>query len=152
LSKKGEYHDVLFIHYFDWCCCVVVSVFGCSADIKALIMEVVSVIHFYGTQELSKCYDFYVNTLGFALYKDQGLCHIYQLTNSSFIGFCEHLPVVSQERSPIITLVVGDVWKVYHLWSQWQTLEEPTISSKFNIEHFFAKDPNGYTLEVQRFM
>ena len=28
----------------------------------------------------------------------------------------------------------------------------PKINSKFNIYHFFFKDPNGYTLEVQKFL
>jgi catechol 2,3-dioxygenase-like lactoylglutathione lyase family enzyme len=115
-------------------------------------MDVQSAIHFYGTMDLKKCYDFYVNKLGFSLYKDQGSCHIYQLTDTSFLGFCEHLPVINQERSPIITFVVDDVWTVYHDWKQWLIIEEPSISQKFQIEHFFTKDPNGYTLEVQRFL
>lgn len=115
-------------------------------------MDVASVIHFYGTKDLAKCHDFYVNKLGFSLYKDQGLCHIYQLTNSSFIGFCSHIPVICDERSPIITLVVQDVWSAYHSLKSWMEIEEPTISRKFQIEHFFTQDPNGYTLEVQRFM
>lgn len=115
-------------------------------------MNVESVIHFYGTQDLNMCYDFYVSKLGFTLYKDQGACHIYQLTNTSFIGFCVHIPVVNQEKSPIITLVVEDVWAVFHAWKPWLEIDEPSISQKFQIEHFFSKDPNGYTLEVQRFL
>jgi catechol 2,3-dioxygenase-like lactoylglutathione lyase family enzyme len=115
-------------------------------------MEITSVIHFYGTKDLTQCYDFYVNKLGFSLYKDQEICHIYQLTDSSFIGFCEHIPINAHKRSPIITLVVKDVWTVYHAWKPWLTIEEPEISPKFKIEHFFAHDPNGYTLEVQRFL
>ncbi len=115
-------------------------------------MEVTSIIHFYGTHDLSKCFDFYINRLGFTLYKDQGICHIYRVTDTSFIGFCEHIPVVNQERSPIITLVVDDVWRVYHTWKLWTDIHEPVITEKFRIEHFFATDPNGYTLEVQRFL
>lgn len=116
------------------------------------MMDVTSVIHFYGTKDLAMCHDFYVNRLGFTLFKDQGLCHIYELTDTAFIGFCEHIPVVAQPCSPIITLVVNDVWAVYHLWNRWINIEEPSISQKFQIEHFFTEDPNGYTLEVQRFL
>lgn len=115
-------------------------------------MDVDSVIHFYGTKDLAKCHDFYVSKLGFSLFKDQGMCHIYQLTATSYIGFCEHIPIVREEHSPIITLVVQDVWSVYHLLKSWMTIKEPTISQKFQIEHFFTEDPNGYTLEVQRFL
>jgi hypothetical protein len=98
------------------------------------------------------CHDFYVNKLEFSLYKDQGICHIYQLTDSSFVGFCEHMPVIAQNRSPIITFVVNDVHAVYDAWKKWMNIESPSISEKFQIEHFFAQDPNGYTLEVQRFL
>ncbi|MDP2813802.1 MAG: VOC family protein [Erysipelotrichaceae bacterium] len=115
-------------------------------------MDVASVIHFYGTKDLVKCHDFYVSKLGFSLFKDQGICHIYQLTATSYIGFCEHIPILCEEPSPIITLIVLDVWMVYHAWKFWITIEEPTISKEFQIEHFFAQDPNGYTLEVQRFL
>lgn len=115
-------------------------------------MDVQSIIHFYGTKDLMKCQDFYVKKLGFTLYKDQGLCHIYQLKDTSFIGFCEHMPIVCEKRSPIITLVVQDVWSVYHSMKSWMFIEEPTISQKFQIEHFFTQDPNGYTVEVQRFV
>ena len=115
-------------------------------------MEISSAIHFYGTKDVSVCDDFYINRLGFQLFKDQGVCHIYQLTESSLIGFCEHIPVVCQDRSPIITLIVDDVWAVYRELKSWCDISEPVISEKFSIEHFFAKDPNGYTLEVQRFL
>ena len=116
------------------------------------MMELTSIIHFYGTNDLTMCHDFYVNRLGFTLVKDQGTCHIYQLTDSSFIGFCEHIPTNVQPRSPIITFVVKDVYAVYDEWSKWMDIERPSISQKFQIEHFFAEDPNGYTLEVQRFL
>jgi catechol 2,3-dioxygenase-like lactoylglutathione lyase family enzyme len=115
-------------------------------------MKISSAIHFYGTRDLSVTYDFYVNKLGFSLTKDQGVCHIYQLTESSLIGFCEHIPIVCQDRSPIITLVVDDVWAVYHEFKSWCDISEPVISAKFSIEHFFMKDPNGYTMEIQRFL
>lgn len=116
------------------------------------MMDITSVIHFYGTENLAICHDFYVNKLGFSLVRDQGVCHIYQLTDTSFIGFCEHIPVVAQPQSPIITLVVNDVHAVYDAWKKWMNIEHPTVSQKFQIEHFFAEDPNGYTLEVQRFL
>ena len=135
-----------------WSCGGFVSVYGRSANFQEIIMDVQSVVHFYGTKDLVKCHDFYVNKLGFSLYKDQGVCHIYQLTDTSFIGFCEHIPVAAQERSLIITLVVHDVWSVYHAWRSWMVIHEPTISQTFKIEHFFTLDPNGYTLEVQRFL
>jgi len=28
----------------------------------------------------------------------------------------------------------------------------PEFNKRFNIYHFFLKDPNGYTLEIQKFL
>jgi hypothetical protein len=32
------------------------------------------------------------------------------------------------------------------------TCSEPTVSQEFKIYHFFTKDPNGYRLEIQKFL
>ena len=112
-----------------------------------------SMIHFYGTVDLNATDDFYLNHCQATLYKDQGACHIYQLTDSSFIGFCTHLPVVTEHKSPIVTFVVKDVTKVHRKFQSYDSnLIDVTINPTFNIEHFFVKDPNGYTCEFQRFL
>lgn len=112
-----------------------------------------SMIHFYGTRDLKATDDFYLGLVGARLFKDQGACHIYQLTDSSFIGFCTHLPIVNEHKSPIVTFVVKDVPKVHQRFQSYDsTLMDVTINPTFRIEHFFVKDPNGYTCEFQRFL
>jgi len=50
------------------------------------------IIHFYKVDDLAKAKRFYQNILGWNLYKDQGLCHIYDVHLLGKIGFCTHHP------------------------------------------------------------
>jgi len=111
-------------------------------------------ITFLGTEDLKKTSQFYQNILGLTLYKDQKACLIFHINKQSKIGFCEHIPVIHDNKSPIITLVTENVDYVYNnLIEKGLTIEEsPRLNEKFNIYHFFFKDPNGYTIEIQRFL
>ncbi|MFX0074305.1 MAG: VOC family protein [Candidatus Hermodarchaeota archaeon] len=111
-------------------------------------------ITFLGTKNLKLTSDFYQNILGLTLYKDQKVCLIFNITKQSKIGFCEHIPVLNNEKSPIITLVTEEVDKVYNklVRSGLKISERPKLNPKFDIYHFFFKDPNGYTIEIQRFL
>lgn len=116
-------------------------------------LQIQEVIHFYGTHDLEKTKAFYTEILPLTLKIDQGKCHIYHITDTASIGFCTHIQPVFSDKSPIITLVVDDVgyWH-QHLIKHNITVEPILISQEFKIEHFFLKDPNGYTLEIQRFL
>ncbi|MFX0002059.1 MAG: VOC family protein [Candidatus Hermodarchaeota archaeon] len=111
-------------------------------------------ITFLGTKDLEKTSQFYQNIIGLTLYKDQGVCLIFNVTINSKIGFCEHIPVVYQDKSPIITFITDDVDKIYNKLIKLKVniKEKPKINEKFKIYHFFLKDPNGYTLEIQKFL
>jgi len=111
-------------------------------------------ITFLGTNDLKITSMFYQNILGLTLYKDQEVCTIFNVNTESKIGFCEHIPVIHKEKSPIITFVTDDVDKWYDfLVQEGLTIpESPKLNDKFNIYHFFFKDPNGYTIEIQRFL
>jgi len=56
--------------------------------------------------------------------------------------------------SSIITLVTENVDEVYNklINKGLKIAESPKLNKKFNIYHFFIKDPNGYTIEIQRFL
>jgi catechol 2,3-dioxygenase-like lactoylglutathione lyase family enzyme len=112
-----------------------------------------SLIHFYGCKDLEVTHHFYSDLLGLSLYKDQIKCHIYSLSSTAMIGFCTHIVVVHQEKSPIITFVVDDVQYMHQLM-QHANLQpkDIQINKFFKLEHFFMKDPNGYTIEIQRFL
>jgi len=110
-------------------------------------------ITFFGTDNLEATHHFYHQMLELPLYKDQGLCRIYEVPGGGKLGFCTHVPVLCEEKTPIITLLTPEVDKV------WQQLKEfglhpqlPQETSRFKIYHFFLTDPNGYCVEIQRFL
>jgi catechol 2,3-dioxygenase-like lactoylglutathione lyase family enzyme len=111
-------------------------------------------ITFFGTNNLKLTSEFYQNILGLTIYKDQKVCLIFNINEQSKIGFCEHIPVINDEKSPIITLVTEEVDEVYKELVKigLKISEGPKLNHKFNIYHFFFKDPNGYTIEIQRFL
>lgn len=110
-------------------------------------------IAFFGTKDLEVTHGFYSNLLGLPLVIDQGTCRIYRAPGGGFIGFCEHLEVCQAGRAPIITLVTDDVDGVYETLIQAGTKvsSEPKFNENYGIYHFFAQDPQGYTVEIQRF-
>ncbi|MHA2183108.1 MAG: VOC family protein [Promethearchaeota archaeon] len=111
-------------------------------------------ITFLGTKDLKTTSDFYQDVLGLTIYKNQGLCLIFTINPQSKIGFCTHMPVVHDEKSPILTLVTEEVDEIYNILINkgLKINEKPKINQKFNIYHFFLKDPNGYTIEIQKFL
>jgi predicted enzyme related to lactoylglutathione lyase len=111
-------------------------------------------ITFLGTKDLKKTSVFYQNILGLTLYKDQKTYLIFSINKQSKIGFCEHIPVIREDKSPIFTFITKDVDEVYHKLIQkgLEITERPKLNKKFSIYHFFFKDPNGYTIEIQRFL
>lgn len=117
-------------------------------------MSYKELITFLGTKDLKKTSLFYKNILGLTLYKDQGICQIFNITSGAKIGFCTHMSVDIKDRNPIITLVTEDVDKMYDKIVKAGVVipKTPEFNKKFNIYHFFLKDPNGYTLEIQKFL
>jgi catechol 2,3-dioxygenase-like lactoylglutathione lyase family enzyme len=117
-------------------------------------MEYKESITFLGTKDLTKTSIFYQNILGLTLYKDQGVCLIFNINNQSKIGFCKHISVIHNDKSPIVTLITEEVDKLYiKLIKRGLNLtEKPKVNHRFNIYHFFFKDPNGYTIEIQKFL
>lgn len=110
-------------------------------------------ILFLGTKNLNLTHRFYTDLMVLNLVIDQGTCRIYQVPGEGFIGFCEHLDVCRIGRSPILTFVTDEVDQVYMKLKQSgaDIPEAPVHNEKFGIYHFFVKDPQGYTVEVQSF-
>ncbi|MFX1570842.1 MAG: VOC family protein [Promethearchaeota archaeon] len=111
-------------------------------------------ITFLGSKNLELTSNFYQNGLGLTIFKDQGVCLIFNINNQSKIGFCEHMDVIHNDRSPILTLVTENVDEVYETLRNYglEIVEKPKINHKLKIYHFFFKDPNGYTIEIQKFL
>lgn len=111
-------------------------------------------ILFLGTDNLKETDNFYRNILDLQLYKDQGKCMIYKINRGSSIGFCTHIKITVDEKSPILTLIVDDVDLLYEkIQAKGIEIEDlPRENKEFNIYHFFLKDNNGYTIEIQKFL
>ncbi len=117
-------------------------------------MEWNGLIVFLGTGDLKENAGFYEGILGLKLYKDQGVCRIYEVPGGGCLGFCTHLGVTQKDRAPIITILTDDVDLCYErlLDAGCEIAEAPRENAKFKIYHFFAKDPDGYTVEIQKFL
>lgn len=118
-----------------------------------------SQITFLPTRDLVKTAQFYEEILGLDLKLDQGDCRIYQVSKESYVGFCQadnapESPSEPTSRQVILTLVTQKVDEWYaHLSRKGVDFEKPPATNpKYNIYHFFLRDPNGYLLEIQRFL
>jgi catechol 2,3-dioxygenase-like lactoylglutathione lyase family enzyme len=111
-------------------------------------------IVFLGTHDLLATHEFYSGLLGLPLYKDQGLCRIYTVPGGGKLGFCKHMDNVAKGNSPYITLLTDEVDAMYDrlLAAGIEVRISPKKNERFNIYHFFINDPNGYTVEIQKFL
>jgi catechol 2,3-dioxygenase-like lactoylglutathione lyase family enzyme len=111
-------------------------------------------ITFLYTRDLAATAAFYEETLGLPLVLDQGSCRIYRVSGDAFVGFCQPVETPEQPAGIIFTLVTADVdsWYAY-LQAKGVLLEKaPLVNAQYNIYHFFLRDPNGYLIEIQRFL
>ena len=115
-------------------------------------MNIDSQITFLPTLDLVATSRFYEEVLGLRLVLDQGRCRIYAVAGDAFIGFCQR-DRVSPTQDVILTLVTPDVdGFCQHLKGQGVRIEQdPAFNAEYRIYHFFLRDPNGYTIEMQRF-
>ena len=117
-------------------------------------LPVDSQITFFYTRDLEKSARFYEEILGFTLAVDQGSCRIYHVTDQkAYFGICESDSAPEEPAGIIFTLITQEVDAWYErITSQgWECEYAPRLNEKYNIYHFFVKDPNGYLLEIQRF-
>lgn len=112
-------------------------------------------VTFLCTADLDRSAAFYGEMLALPLALDQGGCQIFRVSNDSFLGVCQCADGASvKPDSVIVTLVSHDVDGWYQrLTAKGITLDAaPKKNDKFNIYHFFLRDPDGYLLEIQQFL
>ena len=112
-------------------------------------------ITFLYTCDLAETAHFYAEILGLPLKLDQGGCRIYQVSRNGYVGFCQRDERARGEKAPvIITLVTPDVDAWYEqLAARGVEFEKaPAVNPQYNIYHCFLRDPNGYLIEIQRFL
>lgn len=111
-------------------------------------------ITFLYTRDLATTSAFYENILGLSLWLDQGTCRIYHISGNAYIGFCQRTNAAETHDDIIFTLVTDDVDGWYQrLVERGVTFEKPpALNEQYRIYHCFLRDPNGYLIEIQRFL
>jgi catechol 2,3-dioxygenase-like lactoylglutathione lyase family enzyme len=110
-------------------------------------------IAFYPCHDLEATRNFYERDLCLPLVRDQGTCLIFGVALNAHVGFCQH-DAVLEHRGLIVTLLTEDVDGFYQRLRQLgvETEAAPKQNDTYRIYHFFALDPDGYRVEVQRFL
>jgi catechol 2,3-dioxygenase-like lactoylglutathione lyase family enzyme len=111
-------------------------------------------ITFLYTRDLATTAHFYEQILGLPLILDQETCRIYRVSSSGYLGFCQRSDALQQPDDIIVTLITPEVDQWYsHLSEQGVEFEQPPVfNPRYDIYHCFLRDPNGYLLEIQRFL
>jgi|GEM_PF-278156 len=110
-------------------------------------------ITFLATTDLAATARFYGETIGLTLVLEQTGCRVYQVLAGAYLGFCQ----VAGEPPPapdwpLITIATADVasWQA-HLTQRGVAIAEASqVNQHSESDRFFARDPNGYRIEVRR--
>lgn len=116
-------------------------------------------ITFIYTDDLDRSAHFYETIMGLPLWRDQGGCRIYQVSAEGYLGVCQtggaaKGTLTENPTNVILTLVTEEVdaWYAY-LRAQGVTFTQtPEENPRYQIYHCFLRDPNGYLIEIQRFL
>lgn len=108
-------------------------------------------ITFLEVSDIEQSHRFYASQLGLSMVLDQGGCRIYRMTDTAFLGVCEKPG--DHESNVVVTIVTADVdgWHRQLTEAGVQTDGVPRDNPDYRIYHFYSSDPDGHTIEVQRF-
>lgn len=114
-------------------------------------MHIDANITFLRVADIERSHAFYANGLGLTLVLDQGGCRIYRLSETAYLGVCER--VDAGTSNVIVTIVTEDVvgWHKRFTSTGADVDGSPRDNPDYRIHHFFASDPDGHHIEVQRF-
>ncbi len=110
-------------------------------------------IVFTYTDDLAAASVFFKEVMELEFVVDQGLCHIFRMSETGYIGVCslgdapkEHVPVT-------ITIVTDDVdaWYEFLTAKGVEYVKEPVHRPQFNIYTSLFISPHGYQIEIQKF-
>ncbi len=103
--------------------------------------------------DLERSTTFYRDVLGLELVLDQGDCRIMRVTDTAFVGFCERVGQ-TDPGSVLVTLVTDDVDGRHAalIDAGIPCEKEPQLNPTYNVYHAFYRDPDGFLVEIQRFL
>ncbi|GIV09460.1 MAG: hypothetical protein KatS3mg019_1551 [Fimbriimonadales bacterium] len=96
---------------------------------------------------------FYEQVLGLRIALEQADCVIYQVAGAGYLGFCQRAETPQPAERVILTLVSQEVdaWYAHLQTHGVEITQPPSLNEQYKIYHLFARDPNGYMIEIQRF-
>jgi catechol 2,3-dioxygenase-like lactoylglutathione lyase family enzyme len=111
-------------------------------------------VTFLYTRDLTATARFYEEVLGLKLVLDQGDCRIYNVSRDGYLGFCRRQEAPEEPAGVILTLATTEVDEWHRYLSRQGVIFEkpPALNPNYNIYHCFLRDPNGYLIEIQRFL
>ena len=110
-------------------------------------------ITFLYVSDLDRAAEFYGTLMGLRLVLDQGGCRIFEVREGAYIGICASRPERVGTAGALVTFVTQDVDAVHDRLAAAGTEIEtaPRHNPEYLIYHFYARDPDGNRIEVQRF-
>jgi predicted enzyme related to lactoylglutathione lyase len=110
-------------------------------------------IVFTYTNDLAGASRFFREVLELDFVVDQGPCHIFRLTDESFIGVCDLPDRPSDQAGVTITIVSDDVegWHEFLTARGVEYVHPPGHSDRFQVFSSLFISPHGYRIEIQRF-
>jgi predicted lactoylglutathione lyase len=107
-------------------------------------------IVFFRSKIMENLRDFYINQAGMQMWVDQGACIILQSGNQ-LLGFCQR---DEADVCGTITFFYGSTQEVDQMHAKLAdcALHEPRENPDYGIYHFYARDPEGRSIEFQHFI
>ena len=110
-------------------------------------------IVFTYTNDLKSASALFAETMELDFVVDQGACHIYRLTETSFLGVCDLPDRPTNEAAVTITIVSSDVdgWYEFLMAKGLEHVKEPSHSPEFGVYSSLFMSAHGYRVEIQTF-
>lgn len=134
-----------------WNFVFLVLFFGVSnAENRSAAVTKGSGIVFFSTTKLEEVKDFYIERVGCELWLDQGSCAILRYGNL-LVGFCQGQEA---DLDTLITFFYEQKEDVDALYDELKpsSISAPRDNTKYRIYHFYARDPEGRSIEFQSFL
>ena len=107
-------------------------------------------IIFLKTKDLKTIRDYYISKIGMKVWLEQADCVVLRHGNM-LLGFCERDEI---DNNGIITFFYGENSEVDKIYDKFKddAIDEPKENPKYEIYHFFTKDPEQRIVEFQAFL
>ena len=108
---------------------------------------------FLYSDEMEATSAFFREKLGLPLVLDQGVCHIFQVSPTGFLGVCNKKDRPRGTKGVMFTFLTDDLARDYRIWLEPGVEFDgpPSMLGSGNVHSVFFRDPNGYMMELQEF-